>query len=219
MDGGRGLTPEHHGGRDGGARIGPNAILQMIAVLDVQAGRAVRDRVMDLAGVAVPPADAGMLPEADCRAVHDAVRLVTGADATLLLRQAGLATGDYILAHRIPAAAQALIRALPAFLGARLLATAIARHSWTFAGSGRFRILSHRPLSFEIAGNPLCPDQARHPACVWHVAVFQRLFSALVWPDADVEEVACQATGADACRFVLHPKGRAASARKTVNQS
>lgn len=194
-------------GTEGTARIGPNAILQTIAVLDHCEGRITRDLVMETAGVAPPPEDAGMLPEADCAAVHAAVRIVCGERAEGLLRLAGLATGDYILRHRIPRIAQMVIRALPGPLGAAILARAIARHSWTFAGSGRFRIAGQRPLTFEIAHNPLSPIEADHPACVWHVAVFERLFSRLVWPSVLVEEVECGAMGAPVCRFVLHPRG------------
>jgi divinyl protochlorophyllide a 8-vinyl-reductase len=201
MDGGR-IT-----GSDGSSRIGPNAILQTIAVLDHCEGRITRDLVMETAGVAVPAPEAGMLPEADCAAVHSAVRIVCGDRAEGLLRLAGLATGDYILRHRIPRLAQMVIRVLPGPLGAAILARAIARHSWTFAGSGRFRIAGFRPVIFEIEHNPLAPVVADHPACVWHVAVFERLFSRLVWPSVLVEEVECAAMGAAVCRFVLHPRG------------
>lgn len=188
----------------GAARIGPNAILQLVAVLDRE-GPGTGGAFLRAAGVPLPPADA-MAPEADCRAAHLALRRLR-PDAPALLRAAGLATGDYILAHRIPGPAQRLIRALPATLGARLLAAAIARHAWTFAGSGRFRIAARRPLTFEIAGNPLCPDDAGAPACVWHAAVFERLFARLVWPGVAVTEVACAAVAGDSCRFVLHPSG------------
>ncbi len=195
-------------GMEGPARIGPNAILQTIAVLDHCEGRLTRDLVMETAGVAPPPEDAGMLPERDCAAVHAAVRIVCGDRAEGLLRLAGLATGDYILRHRIPRLARMVIRALPGPLGAAILARAIAQHSWTFAGSGAFRITGRRPLTFEIAGNPLALIEADHPACVWHVAVFERLFSRLVWPSVLVEEVECSATGGGrVCRFVLHPRG------------
>lgn len=190
-----------------GARIGPNAILQLVAVLDRE-GPGAGAGFLRAAGVALP-SDSAMAPEADCRAAHLALRRLR-PDAPALLRDAGLATGDYILAHRIPAPAQRLIRALPAALGARLLAGAIARHAWSFAGSGRFRIAARRPLTFEIAGNPLCPEAAPAPACVWHAAVFERLFARLVWPGAAVEEIACAAVAGEACRFVIRPAGTAA---------
>lgn len=179
------------------ARIGPNAILQLVPVLDASLGRAGRNRL--LAGIAVPPDDAGMWPQDQCRAAHLAVWQGCGARAADLLAAAGQGTADYILAHRIPSLAQALIRGLPAPLGARLLTSAIARHAWTFAGSGRFRVAARKPLTFEIAANPLAfPGRP----CPWHAAVFQRLFQSLVWPDARVE----MPGPGSVSRFVLHPR-------------
>lgn len=161
-----------------GARIGPNAILQLVAVLDRRLGKAARDQLMQASGQVVPPADAGMWPETACRAVHLTVYRDLPAQAEVLMTEAGTATADYILAHRIPGPAKALIRLLPAALGARLLTGAIGRHAWTFAGSGRFRVISHRPLVLEIADNPLGGP------CHWHAAVFVRLYQALVWRKA-----------------------------------
>jgi divinyl protochlorophyllide a 8-vinyl-reductase len=190
-----------------GPRIGPNAIHQLIAVLDHCEGRVTRDLVVEQAGIALPPPDAGMWPEAECAALHRAVRCALPDRADGLLRLAGLSTGDYILAHRIPRLARALVRALPAPLGARLLTAAIRRHAWTFAGSGAFRVTGWAPLTFELAANPLIAgEQAEQPLCHWHAAVFERLFARLVWPSAVVREVACAATGAPACRFELRPR-------------
>lgn len=106
---------------DDGARIGPNAILQLVAVLDDRLGRAARDRVMQAAGQVAPPPDAGMWPEATGRAVHLTVYCDFPVLAEKLMTQAGEATADYILAHGVPGPAKALIRAMPAPLGARLL--------------------------------------------------------------------------------------------------
>jgi divinyl protochlorophyllide a 8-vinyl-reductase len=167
-----------------GARIGPNAILQLLPILDQALGRAGRDHL--LSGIDLPPPDAGMWPEAACRAAHLAVWQGCGDQAGAILAEAGKGTADYILAHRIPGPAKALIRALPAPLGARLLTAAIARHAWTFAGSGRFRVAARTPLTVEIAENPLAFPG--HP-CPWHAAVFARLYRALVWPHARVETI------------------------------
>jgi divinyl protochlorophyllide a 8-vinyl-reductase len=178
---------------DTGARIGPNAILQLLPVLDRRIGRAERDRL--LKGIDLPPEDAGMWPESACRAAHLAVwQGLPGA--ALILAEAGQGTADYILAHRIPGPAKTLIRALPAALGARLLTAAIARHAWTFAGSGRFGVVARTPLTFEIADNPL--GLGGH----WHAAVFARLFQSLVWPEAWVK--AADQPGLS--RFVILPR-------------
>lgn len=184
---------------DSGARIGPNAILQLVPVLDQVQGRAARDRLLGAAGVAVPPDDAGMWPEDQCRAAHLAVWQGCGDRAGAILTAAGLGTADYILAHRIPGPAKALIRALPGPLGARLLTAAITRHAWTFTGSGTFRVCARRPMTFEIAGNPLAfPGRP----CPWHAAVFSRLYQALVWPAA---RVAAEEDG-PVSRFVIRPR-------------
>lgn len=184
-------------------RIGPNALLQLLPVLDA-AG--LREAVFAAAGVPVPPGDAGMWPEDQVAAVHRRLRADWPVQAPGWLAAAGRGTGDYILAHRIPRPVQAILRASPAPLAAPLLALAIRRNAWTFAGSGRFCIAGWQPLVFEIAGNPLVAGE-RHarPVCHWHVAVLARLFGALVWPRAAVEETGCTAAGDPACRFVLRP--------------
>lgn len=235
------------------ARIGPNAIHQLVDVLDRREGREVRDRLCAAAGIVPPPADAGMWPEAEAAALHRTVREAVPDRAGALLDEAGAATGDYILSHRIPRLAQWALRALPRGIAARLLARAIAAHAWTFAGSGRFRIVpageaalgrgsaplpgvegtavgglpggpgarppdpsptagaGARPtpvLVFEIEGNPMVAgERAGRPLCVWHAAVFRRLFGRLVWPDAELQETACAARGEPCCRFELYPRG------------
>jgi divinyl protochlorophyllide a 8-vinyl-reductase len=146
-----------------------------------------------------------MLPEAQVIRLHRTLALHLPDQSAQLSRAAGLATGDYILANRIPAPARALISALPAPFAARLLAMAIAKHAWTFAGSGRFRILSYRPLTVSIHANPLAVGIGSAPSCHWHRAVFQALFVALVWPAATVTETTCCACGDAACTFAIEP--------------
>lgn len=197
MDGGFLQTP---------ARIGPNAILQLVPVLDRAIGARARMGLFVEAGVALPRPDAGMLPETEVIRLHRAVCFWFPALAPDLLRQAGLETADYILANRIPVFAQAIIRRLPAPLAARVLAKAIARHAWTFAGSGVFQIDRFRPLIVSIAHNPLAAGSAKSPSCHWHAAVFERLFETLVWRRTRVVETECCAMGALACRFQIGPQ-------------
>ena len=200
MDGGLAGRYDH------AARIGPNAILQLVPVLDAALGVAARDALFYRAGVDMPPPDAGMWPELQVTRLHAALWHAHPELAPGLLRQAGLATADYILANRIPRLAQALIRLLPATLGARVLAKAIAKHAWTFAGSGVFAIEGFAPLTFALQGNPLASGTGDYPDCHWHSAVFERLFSTLVWPAVTVTETDCAAKGGNICRFVIGPK-------------
>jgi divinyl protochlorophyllide a 8-vinyl-reductase len=58
----------YHGVADG-ALIGPNAILQLVSVLDRLEGSGLRARVMRAARVNVPPPDSGMIPEVQAAAV------------------------------------------------------------------------------------------------------------------------------------------------------
>jgi divinyl protochlorophyllide a 8-vinyl-reductase len=183
-------------------------VLQTLAVLEREEGPVMAAKVLARGGIKAPPPDAGMLPETDCAALHRALRVTLPDRADALMRQSGLATGDYLLRNRIPAFARALIRHLPARLGARLLTSAITRHAWTFAGSGHFAVTGHAPLTFTLHANPLIAgESANAPLCHWHVAVFERLFSALVWPGVQVVETSCAAQGDDACRFVVLPQG------------
>lgn len=187
-------------------RIGPNAILQLVSVLERRGEGKLLSAVLAEAGVERPAPDAGMLPETDCAALHQALRRLSPA-AEALLEEAGLATGDYILAHRIPGPAQAVLRGLPGALAAPILTRAIARHAWTFAGTGAFRVERSRPLVVAVARNPLVAGwRAVTPQCIWHVAVFRRLYGRLVWPDVQVRETACCACGDAACRFEIAPR-------------
>jgi divinyl protochlorophyllide a 8-vinyl-reductase len=82
--------------------------------------------------------------------------------------------------------------------------SAIRRHAWTFAGSGRFRVLPGTPLRLEVAGGPIPrAGAADHPVCGYYAATFETLFRALVSPRTQVTEVACEAMGAPACVFAL----------------
>lgn len=189
------------------ARVGPNAILQTAEALRAAGGEALAARAFGRAGLedllAAPPAD--MVAEGDAaRLLRALPEILPPAQAEALLAEAGRRTGDYILAHRIPRPAQAVLRGLPAWAAARLLLAAIRRHAWTFAGSGRVRVRGGGRL--EIAANPLAVA-----GCAWHRAVFSRLFEALVAPRVGVRETACCARGAPACRFEIEIGARAAA--------
>lgn len=190
-------------------RIGPNAITRLAEAMPRRVGASATREVFVRAGLVHhlldPPQH--MVDETEVRRLHGALRDTLGETAALqLAREAGTLTARYLLAHRIPRPVQALLRTLPAALAARLLLRAIARHAWTFAGSGRF---SHavaparqRRAVLRIQGNPLCRDlRSDHPACTFYAATFEHLFARLVHPRSRVHETACEACGAPACEF------------------
>jgi divinyl protochlorophyllide a 8-vinyl-reductase len=150
-----------------------------------------------------PPQD--MVDEADVARLHAVLRQRLGAAvAGQVARRAGERTADYLLAHRIPKPVQALLKALPAPLAARLLLAAIRRNAWTFAGSGDFRATAGRPCVLTIHNNPLCRGaMADSPACDFYAATFERLFQVLVHRQATATEMACEARGDPICRFEL----------------
>ncbi len=193
-------------------RIGPNAVLQLVPVLDERFGARARRALFHEVGVEQLPPDTGLMNERAAVRIHGAIRKRFPRQAPELMRKAGERTADYILRHRIPTPAQAVLRLLPGRLAAPLLARAIARNAWTFTGSGQFVLVSTRPVVMAVADNPLVRvEYAREALCHWHCAVFQRLFNVLVDPRLRVVETRCCAMGDPACRFALqHADGRAA---------
>jgi divinyl protochlorophyllide a 8-vinyl-reductase len=187
-------------------RIGPNAITRVAEALRAAGGEALARREFGAAGLSVylaaPPS--AMVDEEEVVRLHRALRADLGPGSVAIARAAGVATADYLLAHRIPRAFQALLRVLPRRLAGRVLLAAIARHAWTFTGSGRFRVVRGAALGFEITDSPLSRvARESAPACDYYAATFERLFRKLVAPRATVVETECQATGAPACRFLI----------------
>ena len=186
------------------ARIGPNSVLQLVPLLDERLGTGPREMLLAQAGLSELPAEEGLMEEQPAARLHQAVRALYPDMAEELTRRAGLRTADYIVSHRIPPLVLHLLQNAPPWLSAPLLARTIEKHAWTFAGSGRFRVASRRPLVFELLDNPVVRgESAAAPICHWHSAVFQRLFNALVDKDMTCRETACCAMGSDRCRFEL----------------
>jgi len=187
------------------ARIGPNAILRVAEALIDRVGPMAAQQLFARSGLMHhllhPPR--AMVDELDVAWLHRQLR--TDLDPNLsrdVLWDAGTRTGDYLLEHRIPRPAQFVLRRLPTPLAARVLAQAIAKHAWTFAGSGAFRYSPGRPFVLSIRHGPLCgPICASTPTCHYYCATFERIFRALVSRHARVTEVACEAAGGDACVF------------------
>lgn len=181
--------------------VGPNAIIQTAGALHDIAGSVVQRDVFARAGLLGylerPPE--AMVPQSEVAVLFAALRSgCVGDEVDAILAESGRRTGQYILAHRIPPAAAYVISRLPAVIGSRVLLTAIARHAWTFAGSGRVTITRARRLSLAITANPLAT-----PGCPWHVATLAELFGALVTRAVRIRHPDCCAKGSSVCRFEL----------------
>lgn len=187
------------------ALIGPNAVTQLRAALDAAGIDPVP--LFRAAGVVEwldHPPDA-MIDEARVARLHRAVRdALPFARSSALLADAGRRTADYLLAHRIPRPARAVLKSTPPRLAAALFVPAIRAHAWTFCGSGDFAGQAGKPTVFTMTGNPMIHGEvSTAPLCVWHAAVFQRLFQVLVARSARAVETECEASGGACCRFVV----------------
>lgn len=195
----------HAAGSRSGARIGPNAIVRVAEALVDRIGSDATAALFTQAGLARhlahPPTT--MVDEVDVARLQWQLRVDLDADiAREVAWEAGTRTGDYLLAHRIPKPAQFLLRHLPPFLAAHVLTKAIAKHAWTFAGSGTFRCKPGNPFILTIEHNPLCSRiRASAPVCHYYSATFERIFRTLVSDRARVTEVECEAAGGAACVF------------------
>jgi divinyl protochlorophyllide a 8-vinyl-reductase len=203
-------------------RIGPNAITRLFEALDGVEGKSAADTIARAADAATyraaSPTD--MVAEADVRALHDAVRAEFGAARAATLGWiAGQRTADYLLAHRIPGAVQVIMKAAPPRIASAMLMAAIARHAWTFCGSGQFSYRLGTPLAITIAKNPLAKGAASdEPLCAYYAAVFERLFAVLIHPMTRVIETECMGTGAPLCRFVCDWRKTRLSQVKAANR-
>ena len=187
------------------ARIGPNAVIQTGQALSALYGPGVARLIFEAAGIGryIGVSPTTMIDEREPVALFAAIQTtLPRAEADRVLAEAGHRTGHYILENRIPLIARQVLPKLPAPLSSRLLLSAIARHAWTFAGSGRFqgRVTGwKRPVvTLVIAANPLAT-----PGCPWHGAVFQRLFASLCGDVTSVRHSQCCARGDGACTTQL----------------
>lgn len=186
-------------------RIGPNSIIQTVAALRERLGPVGGDSALRSWGHAdltraLPQA---MVPESDFnRLAHSVLEGLGPLAGQEVLDRAGVLTAEYLLAHRIPRAAQFLLPWLPARLSFRILSQAIRAHAWTFAGSGVFGVEYAPSAAYSITGCPMCRGlTVRSATCTFYRATFERLLRQLIHPETTVEEVECEAAGGRCCRF------------------
>lgn len=170
------------GRRRSGALIGPNAILQAVAVMEELLGKAETRAILVDAQIHSLPSGEHMIPEVRALRLHRWLALHAPMGALDIAEQAGERTADYIIAHRIPRAAAWLLRRLPASLAAPLLMAAIRQHAWTFIGAGVFTPQGAWRFTIDrsAAGDPMMPPDSLFR---WYAAVFTRLYRELVAAD------------------------------------
>lgn len=184
-------------------RIGPNAILQILATVRAREGEAAVTHLTRRAGLEDRLARpiVGLVPVAEVRALHGALLDLAGlAHARTLAAEAGRRTATYLLGYRIPCLFRRLLGVLPKRSRSRLLLAAIARHAWTFTGGGIFRVERGSPPHLVIDPCPFrseasCPGLG----CVYYAATFEELFRTLVDPRLRVEPAASEAAGSPRC--------------------
>ena len=180
------------------------SILQLVPVIDELLGKEAGSRVLARAGITLLPEADAFCDEAPAAAVHQALRKEFPEMAERITRCAGGRTGDWILATRMPPVAAMTLSSLPAWLASPVLCGLIEKHAWTFAGSGRFRVVNRSQPVFELADNPVIRGEvADHPVCSWHAAVFEHLFRSIVDPELSCIETHCSACGDSICRFEI----------------
>jgi divinyl protochlorophyllide a 8-vinyl-reductase len=182
-------------------RIGPNAIIQTLAALEVLEGPDTRDRMILLAGL--PGLDSSaMVPETRFLSLLAALRReLDEGTARRVLVLAGEKTGDYVATYRIPIVVRGLLRVLPPRAGVPMLLKAFQRNAWTFAGRSHFEVTGGFPGNLLLDDAPTCRViGAARPTGGYYEAAFQRLLS-LASPGVTVTETECRSLGASRCRF------------------
>ena len=172
-----------------GALIGPNAVLQTVAVIEERLGHAETVAILADAQITRLPSGEHMIPEIEALRLHRWLALHDPLDALEIAEEAGARTADYIIANRIPRSAGWLLRRLPARLAGPLLMAAIRKHAWTFVGAGAFAPADawHFTIDRAPAHDRLPPSESLF---VWYAAVFTRLYRTLVAPGCTCRMIA-----------------------------
>lgn len=186
------------------ARIGPNAIIRTAEVLRDRMGVAKAEVMLaEATGRTFDTLPDAMVDEAEVRAlVHTCLAHLGPRQTRAVLREAGQRTAEYLMQHRIPRPVQWLLKVLPAALGVRVLANAMARHAWTFAGSGHFHVRYTPAPEFRVEDCPLCRGLTLDaPVCDFYAGTFEELLARLVRRDTCVAQVESAVCGGTSCRY------------------
>lgn len=184
------------------AFVAPQIVIDVLEAVESQIGRQARTAVMADADIQRLPGPTEPVPEMRAHRSHRAVRRLFPEDSARVMNVAGRASGDGLMLKQLSSRAQSMLTGGPWTVAAWLLGRWAKQNSWTFAGSAVFTPVNG--LEFDLVGNPLIRDEtANAPMCQFHEALFERIFQRLVDPNLVCREIACQATGAPSCRFVV----------------
>lgn len=182
--------------------MAPQMALDLLNAIGTRLGPAARATLEAETGFTRAPGPKQPLQQDRVHDLHRALRRAYPDAAADIMRQAGIATAEGLIAHQLSSRAQSMLSNGPWTIAAWLLGRWAKQNSWTFAGSAQFTPVNG--LEFELIDNPLIRGEtADQPLCQYHEALFGRLFQLLVDPNLVCREIACQATGAPSCRFVV----------------
>ena len=188
-----------------GPQIGPNSIIQTVAAAREQYGDEAVTAWLRRTGRAhlLEAMPDHMLPESEFGALIDDLRQWLGISAAMqVLARSGDLTANYVATNRVPGFIRLLLPRLPVGFALRMFLPAIARHAWTFAGSGRFGYTLQPVWRLTLADSVEARGvQAHEPVCAYYRAAFEGLLRRVVCDRLRVEEVACRAMGAVQCEF------------------
>jgi len=182
--------------------MAPQVVLDLVALTRARLGQSATDRLLAEAQLTRLPALSEPVREEKAARLHQAVTAHYPGQAMSLLRDAGHATADALMATQQSQRAQTMLTGAPWPIAAWLLGRWAGQHAWSFAGTGGFAVVN--ALEFNLTDNPLIRGVvATQPACHWHAAFFGQLFRRLVDDELECRELACTAMGAPVCRFVI----------------
>jgi divinyl protochlorophyllide a 8-vinyl-reductase len=188
------------------ARIGPNSIIQTVAVLrEVFTPDELRALLTGETAGYLSHLPHEMIPEVQFHELVDLLTAQLGVErAGEILYRSGELTADYVRANRIPAPIRTVLALLPAPISLRVFLPAISKHAWTFAGSGAFHFSIGRTPLVSI-GKSVNRDTSKIAAvlCRYYCGAFTQMLRRVVSSRINLREVACQARSGSACVYQI----------------
>ncbi|MFN3385789.1 MAG: bacteriochlorophyll 4-vinyl reductase [Candidatus Thermochlorobacter sp.] len=182
------------------AKMGPNGIIQTFNAIASQFGENAAQQALLTAGlqkyIAERPHE--MVDEREFhRLVHSVCEHFDEDARNAILLNAGERTAHYLLQARIPKLFQLLLKGLPTRWAAKLLLWSIAKHAWTFAGSGEFSYQVHSGIEATI----LVRESTHYEVALFFGGALQTLFQTLFKDPTDFNIQVVPSNQALLCRY------------------